>query len=143
MGFKFTPRKAQEAGYNVQDILDSWRAALLAERDKARDNPQLYAASTEKLSLAVKQTRRATGVEWETLSELPNGIPAITVRATSFEASRNRMSLEGLLEQRMKSKLASEFCRVGLYRPDMEGRRAATTRAIEAEVWVADMGLAS
>jgi hypothetical protein len=141
--FRFTPRKAQEAGWNVQDIMDSWQAALLAERDKQRDNPQLYAARSEKLSLAVKQVRGASCVTWETLNELPHGIPTITVSATSFDAARNSMSLDALLEQRMKTKLAAEFCRVGLYRPDMEGRRAATAKAIEAEVWVADLGLAS
>lgn len=142
MSFKFTPEKARAAGYDVQDIMDSWQAHLLAQRDKARENPRAHAPASEKLSLAVKQTRGPSAVAWETLNELPHGIPAITVHATSMEAARNSMRVEQLLEQRMKTKLAAEFCRVGLYRPDMEGRRAATARAIEADVWVADMGLA-
>lgn len=142
MSFKFTPGKAQQAGYDVQDIMDSWQKHLLDERDKQRDNPRQH-AHAEKLSLAVKQTSRATGVTWETLNELPNDIPAITVSATSFDATRNSMSLRALLEQRLKTKLAAEFCRTGMFRPDLEGRRAATTRAIEADVYVADLGLAS
>jgi hypothetical protein len=137
----FNARKAQQAGIDVQQVLTSWQSHLLADRDKLRDNPQLAGAPPARLCIAVKQTRGGHGVRWESLGGLPEGVDGpIIATGTSFEASRNNLTLMGLVEMRFRAELAEAMQRAGLYHGHtLEGRREAMQRALDATVDPVDM----
>lgn len=135
----FNPRKAQAAGIDVQQVLDSWQHHLLAERDKHRQNPLLVTKGSERLSLAVSQVSNASGLHWASLGGLPEGVEEVKVSATSFEGARNSLTVRQLVEQRFRKGVAEAMQRAGLYHGHtLEGRRDAMARAIDASVDVAD-----
>jgi hypothetical protein len=136
----FNPRKAQQAGIDVGQVLESWQSHLLADRDKLRDNPQLAGASPARLCIAIKQTRNAQGVHWESLGGLPDGVDEVRASGNSWDASRNNLTLMGLVEMRFRVQLAEAMQRAGLYHGHtLEGRREAMQRALDATLEPADM----
>lgn len=135
---------ARSKGVPIQDTIDSLSAHLLKQRQHLRDNPRSLDASKppERYDLAVEQTSTATGTRWKTLGQLPNGMGEITVRASTWDAARNKQSLRSLLEQRYRAELASALQRAGLYAADLDGRRAAIKVALDSSINVVDMDLA-
>ena len=136
----FNPRRAQEAGIDVQEVLDSWQKHLLDERDRLRQHPELAEKRPERLAVAVQRVCNAYGVHWTSLGGLPEGVEEIRVSATSVEAARNHLSVAQLVEVRFRKGLAEAMQRAGMYHGHtLEGRREAFARAIDASVDVVDL----
>lgn len=135
----FNPRRAQEAGIDVQEVLDSWQKHLLDERDRLRQHPELERRQ-ERLAVAVQQQCNAYGVHWTSLGGLPEGVEEIKASASSVEAARNHLSVAQLVEVRFRKGLAEAMQRAGMYHAHtLEGRREAFARARDASVDVVDV----
>jgi hypothetical protein len=137
----FNPRKAMEQGIPVQDVLESWQKHLLDQRDELRrreavDGP----ASAQKTVLAIKQDAAATGLVWEVLGDNAAREP-IMVKASSWEAARNKVSVRELLEMRLHRVLVARLIGSGRYKDSLEDRRAAFAEVMGYELFIAEVGL--
>lgn len=136
---RFKIGEAQAQGINVQDVVESWTKHLLDEMKANREKGLRGAPLTNiQLKVAVEQRSTASGVTWKSLGGLPEGVETITVTASTLEATKNKVSLNHLLDMRFKRVLGEEMIRAGLFRQDLEGRRAAMAKAIDAEIFIAD-----
>lgn len=128
-------------GIPVQDVLDSWQKHLLDQRDELRrreavDGP----ASAQKTVLAIKQDATATALTWEVLGDNAGQDP-IMVKAASWEAAKNKVSVRELLEMRLHRRLAEKLIAGGRHKNDLEGRRAAFAEVMAYELFIAEVGL--
>jgi hypothetical protein len=137
----WNPKRAQEQGIDVAQVVESYGHHMLKGRQRVRDNPRQLAVNAPPASyaLTVAQTSTASGVGWKTLGTI-DGVDAVNVAATSMDAARNKITLRQLLEQRYRAAFATALQRAGLYQADLEGRRAAMAVAIASPITVADVG---
>lgn len=137
----WNPKRAQQQGIDVAQVVESYGHHMLKGRQKLRDNPRQLEASKPPAhyALTVTQQSGASGVTWKTLGAI-DGVDEIRVTATSIEAARNKVSLRELLETRYRREFASALQRAGLYKADLEGRRAAMKVAMDSPITVADVG---